>query len=259
LASWNCSSREKGAWRDAHLGAALQALRGAAHAFDIEDIARRHLGHWTLDATSIDRWHTVLSGDGPNARYTRSILFDPQFVVDNAALRDVRRTLAGHYEHIDTPALRAYLLAHYDDRDRDFAAQRADWFERAPEVFVDRRLRALANALYYARFLEEQGADPRVHLPAAAKVALDAVRDTAVRAQSPRTPDGQRRPVRQRAERRTELPLLDQLIQRRRSTPAAPRSRPAPPKRAGPGTPATRKRPAPKRSPKPDRRLSEMS
>ena len=100
----DCSSREKGAWRDAHLGAALQALRGAAHAFDIEDITRRHLGHWTLDAASIDRWHTVLSVDGPNARYTGSILFDPQFVLDNAALRDVRRTLAGHYEHIDTPA-----------------------------------------------------------------------------------------------------------------------------------------------------------
>ena len=249
----------QGAWRDAHLGAAMQALQGAAHAFDIEDIARRHLGHWILDAASIERWHTALAVEGPNARYTRSILFDPQFVLDNAALRDVRRTLAGHYGHIDSPALRAHLLAHYGDRDRDFAEQLSHWFERAPELFNGVRSRALANALYYANFLEERGADPRVHLPAAAKVALGAVRDTTVRPPSSRTPSGQRRPARPRAERRTELPLLDQLTRRRRSTPVAPESRPAPAKTAGRGTAGARKRPAPKRPPKPDRRLSEMS
>jgi hypothetical protein len=186
----------QGAWRDAHAVAALQALRGAA---------------------SIEHWHTALAVDGPNARSTRSILLDPQFVLESAALRDVRRTLAGHSEHIDAPALRAYLLAHYGDRDRCLSKQLADWCERALEVFVDARLRMLANSLYHARFLEEQGADPRVRLPAAAKAGFDAVR----------TPEGPRRRVRQGAERCTHLPLLDQFTQRRQPTPAALRARPA--------------------------------
>jgi hypothetical protein len=240
----------QGPWLDPHLGPVLGTLRDSAHAFDIEAIARQHLGHWVLDSTSIERWHTALAVNGPNARYTRSILFDPQFVLDRSALSAGRESLARHYAHVDTPAFRDYLLGHYARRDPEFAERLAAWCKQAPEVFVGLRLRALANALYYARFLEERGEEPRVALPLAAKVALGAVREAGTRARLPRVPGVRRGPIRQRPERRTELPLLDQLTQApskaRRSTPRAVAAKPVPASKPRPRSrPSTRRRSAP--------------
>jgi hypothetical protein len=231
----------RGPWTDPHLGGVLRTLLDSPTSFETDSIARGHLNHWILDSSSIDRWHAALSGQGPNARYTLSILFDPQFAIDKVSHVERREALSGHYACVDTSALRTYLHAHYADRDPDFAEHLASWFERVPEMFSGLRTRALANALYYARFLEERGEEPRVVLPQSAKVALGAERSPGGGGRLLRPVDSRRRVPRQQAARRMELPVLDQLstpgvLERRiaRSTRPAkpPRPRAAAPRRA---------------------------
>lgn len=241
-----------GVWRHPVLGPSLAQLTACRDAFGIGDIARRHFARWILDRSNIDRWHAALQHDSPNARFTKVILFDLDYLLSSRAVPGIQGGLADLYSQVDSPALLRLLLAHYRRQDDPFAEELGRCSAAYPTLFRGAHLRALANSLYYAHHLSELGLDPRVDLPHAAKTALGAVRPPAgASPRQSRSAPGQRASPRVRDPSATSLPLLDQLMPHIGGRPS--RKRPARPSR---GESPNLDQPPPVAVPQPRRRRS---
>jgi hypothetical protein len=205
------------------LAAGLETLRVGAALLDVAAIAAEHATRWIIDSRNVGSWHGTLSTTGPASRYTRSILFDLQFVLEDSAVPGMAQWLRPLYAAVDEQALRRMLFGHYDATDPEFSAELRRMFAKYPDVFAGPRLRSLVNSLYYAWYLAERGLDPRLELPHAAMAALGALRSprrSGPSKSSRRSPQ----PTRPRAKARSPvaLPLLEKLL------PAAASSRRGP-------------------------------
>jgi len=199
-------------WDDPVLGPGIRQLVAAREHFRIDALARRHLMRWVLDPTNIDRWHAVLSEEGPNSRYTKVVLFDIQHLLDSESVPGLRQGLSRHYLGVSSSAVLKFTLNHYRALDEEFADLLAIAASRHPELFTRMRTRSLANSLFYARNLAEQGADPTVDLPLAAMVSLGALR-TPRNEGAARPPAAVARATRHSTTRNpTSLPLLERLM-----------------------------------------------
>lgn len=199
-------------WDDPVLGSGIRQLAEAREHFGIDDLARRHLQRWMLDPSNIERWHAVLSHEGPNARYTKVILFDLQHLLDSESVPGLRQGLSRYYGGVNSAAILRFTLDHYRALDDEFADQLATAATRHRELFTGMRSRSLANSLFYARHLVAQGADPCVDLPLAAMVSLGALRTPRTEAIAASQARGQRTVRRSTTRNATSLPLLERLM-----------------------------------------------